>query len=64
MNETDEYGYTGLHMAAENGHLEVVNLLLVWHVCTEIRVLQLFRALDENRTFAGLLVRISGENGW
>lgn len=28
VNETDEYGYTGLHMAAENGHLEVVNILL------------------------------------
>lgn len=28
VNETDEYGYTGLHMAAENGHLEIVNLLL------------------------------------
>ncbi len=29
MNETDEYGYTGLHMAAENGHLEIVTMLLV-----------------------------------
>ncbi len=29
MNETDEYGYTGLHMAAENGHMEIVNILLV-----------------------------------
>ena len=28
MNETDEYGYTGLHMASENGHLEVVKLLV------------------------------------
>ena len=23
MNETDEYGFTGLHMASENGHLKV-----------------------------------------
>jgi ankyrin repeat protein len=29
VNETDEYGYTGLHMAAENGHMEIVNILLV-----------------------------------
>ena len=29
MNETDEYGYTGLHMAVENGHLDIVNILLV-----------------------------------
>jgi len=28
INETDEYGYTGLHMASENGHLEVVKLLV------------------------------------
>ena len=28
VNETDEYGYTGLHMAAENGFVEVVGLLL------------------------------------
>jgi ankyrin repeat protein len=45
VNETDEYGYTGLHMAAENGHLEIVTMLLVggvgggvsrylWHVGT------------------------------
>jgi ankyrin repeat protein len=46
VNETDEYGYTGLHMAAENGHLEIVAMLLVggvggggitrclWHVGT------------------------------
>ena len=23
INETDEYGFTGLHMASENGHLKV-----------------------------------------
>ena len=24
INETDEYGFTGLHMASENGHLKVL----------------------------------------
>merc|ERR1711936_1065649 len=28
INETDEFGYTGLHMAAEHGHLKVVEELL------------------------------------
>jgi len=28
INETDEYGYTGLHMAAEHGHLKVVEELM------------------------------------
>jgi len=28
INETDEYGFTGLHMAAENGHLKIVEELL------------------------------------
>jgi len=28
VNETDEYGYTGLHMASEHGHLKVVEELL------------------------------------
>ena len=26
INETDEYGFTGLHMASENGHLKVKKL--------------------------------------
>ena len=29
VNETDEYGYTGLHLAAEHGHLKVVEELMV-----------------------------------
>ena len=29
INETDEYGYTGLHMAAEHGHLKIVEELMV-----------------------------------
>ena len=29
INETDEYGYTGLHMASEHGHLKVVEELMV-----------------------------------
>ena len=29
MNETDEFGYTGLHLAAEHGHLKVVEELMV-----------------------------------
>ena len=28
INECDEYGYTGLHMAAENGHTNVVEALI------------------------------------
>ena len=24
INETDEYGFTALHMASENGHLKVI----------------------------------------
>merc|ERR1711953_1345079 len=28
INETDEYGYTGLHLAAEHGHLKVVEELM------------------------------------
>merc|ERR1712106_417879 len=28
INETDEFGYTGLHMAAEHGHLKVVEELM------------------------------------
>merc|ERR1712045_336997 len=28
VNETDEYGYTGLHLAAEHGHLKVVEELM------------------------------------
>ena len=30
MNETDEYGYTGLHLAAEHGHMKVVEELMVF----------------------------------
>ena len=29
INETDEYGYTGLHLAAEHGHLKIVEELMV-----------------------------------
>ena len=29
INETDEYGYTGLHLASEHGHLQVVEELMV-----------------------------------
>ena len=29
IDETDEYGYTGLHLAAEHGHLKVVEELMV-----------------------------------
>ena len=29
VNETDEYGYTGLHLAAEHGHMKVVEELMV-----------------------------------
>ena len=29
VNETDEFGYTGLHLAAEHGHLKVVEELMV-----------------------------------
>ena len=29
MNETDEFGYTGLHLASEHGHLKVVEELMV-----------------------------------
>lgn len=29
INETDEYGYTGLHLASEHGHLKVVEELMV-----------------------------------
>jgi len=28
INETDEYGYTGLHLASEHGHLKVVEELM------------------------------------
>merc|ERR1712012_483859 len=28
VNETDEYGYTGLHLAAEHGHMKVVEELM------------------------------------
>eukprot|EP00090_Calanus_glacialis_P039743 TRINITY_DN69212_c0_g1_i1.p1 TRINITY_DN69212_c0_g1~~TRINITY_DN69212_c0_g1_i1.p1 ORF type:complete len:264 (-),score=88.84 TRINITY_DN69212_c0_g1_i1:111-902(-) len=28
INETDEYGYTGLHLAAEHGHLKIVEELM------------------------------------
>merc|ERR1712012_336049 len=28
INETDEYGFTGLHMASENGHLKIVEELV------------------------------------
>jgi len=28
VNETDEFGYTGLHLAAEHGHLKVVEELM------------------------------------
>merc|ERR1719275_560642 len=28
INETDEYGFTALHMASENGHLKIVEELL------------------------------------
>ena len=31
VNETDEFGYTGLHLAAEHGHLKVVEELMVKH---------------------------------
>ena len=37
INETDEYGYTGLHLASEHGHLKVVEELMVGsgsNVCT------------------------------
>lgn len=33
VNETDEYGYTGLHLAAEHGHLKVVEELMVRQLC-------------------------------
>ena len=37
MNETDEYGYTGLHLAAEHGHLKVVEELMVkYYYCEKI----------------------------
>ena len=29
VNETDEFGYTGLHLASEHGHLKVVEELMV-----------------------------------
>ena len=29
INETDEYGFTGLHLAAEHGHLKIVEELMV-----------------------------------
>lgn len=28
INETDEYGFTALHMAAENGHLKIAEELV------------------------------------
>ena len=35
INETDEYGYTGLHLAAEHGHLKVVEELMVGSAAVE-----------------------------
>lgn len=35
INETDEYGYTGLHLAAEHGHLKVVEELMVGSTVVE-----------------------------
>ena len=35
VNETDEFGYTGLHLAAEHGHLKVVEELMVRKYCGE-----------------------------
>ena len=32
VNETDEFGYTGLHLAAEHGHLKVVEELMVRNI--------------------------------
>ena len=33
INETDEYGFTGLHMASENGHLKVKKWKTYLFVC-------------------------------
>ena len=35
INETDEYGYTGLHLASEHGHLKVVEELMVGSTAVE-----------------------------
>ena len=40
INETDEYGYTGLHLAAEHGHLKVVEELMVIREFDEIFALK------------------------
>ena len=40
INETDEYGYTGLHLAAEHGHLKVVEELMVIKEFDEIFALK------------------------
>ena len=39
MNETDEFGYTGLHLAAEHGHLKVVEELMVRQCSDNLKVL-------------------------
>ena len=40
VNETDEFGYTGLHLAAEHGHLKVVEELMVIREFDEIFALK------------------------
>ena len=37
INDEDEFSNTGLHKAAENGHLEVVKVLVEWGATKEAR---------------------------